>query len=643
MPGCSISGLARLLLLLTLLAASAPLHAQTLTQSWTTLAPSQCVWHAGDDPAWAAPTFDDSAWQPYSAWKIDEHTPYIWVRCHASLAWLGTLDHPALEVHLHAASQVFVNGALAGSSGDLTSGRFSMGDFFTVTLPPASLTPAATLALRIALRDLQNQTTPAEIFLGDEQALRDRRAAAALSGALDYLPIALCFSLIGVVGFMLLGLWVTDRSRIELLLLAIVCWFLCDLRLSEFCLNALVPMSSAFYNVLNASGQFLLIPWLLFLFRIAGKRVPWFYWVATLVATAYFVAGLVADAFLPAALNLRQDALYNSLAGYMFPLATVCVTAPLAAFWPLNRIPRRLRAVAFFCIAWGGAEFLWFSSWESLILGLLSDAQTAHVQKYLLILRATTTLCSVLALLTILFREQRRIAEDRALLAGEMQAARDIQSLLAPATLDTIPGLHVDVAFHPMRDVGGDFYLCRPLPDGRQRILVGDVSGKGTAAAMTATLLIGAAEQRDTDSPAALLRHLNNVLRLSRVGGFATCLCADIARDGSVTLANAGHLPPYCRSQEIPIVSCLPLGLSEPTEAAYEESRFTLRPGDTLTFVSDGVAEARNFEGELFGFERTRAVSNLSAEQIAQAAQAHGQHDDITVLTLQFTPSAVPA
>jgi serine phosphatase RsbU (regulator of sigma subunit) len=631
----------RFLFIAVLLASSLTLDAQTPAQAWTTIAPDQCVFHAGDDPAWAAPSFDDSAWQPYSSWKIDVHTRRIWVRCHANLAPLRTLDHPALQVRLDAASALYLNGALIGSSGDVATGQSNLRLICTVPLAPATLTPSSTLALRITLRTME-QTDRAQILIGDEQALRDHRAAAALSGALGFLPVALCFSLIGVVGFMLLGLWVTDRTRLELLLLAIVCWLLCDLRLTEFCVNALVPMPAALYNVLYASGQFLLIPWLPFVFRIAGKRVPWIYWVAVAIATTFFVGGLVSNAFLPAALNLREDALYNLLSGYIFPAAMACSTAPLVAFWPLHRIPRRLRAVAFFCIAWGGADFLWFSSWESVIAGVLNFDQATHLQKYLLILRAATTLCSVLALLTILFREQRRIAQDRALLAGEMQAAREIQSLLAPATLETIPGLHVDVAFHPMRDVGGDFYLCRPLPDGRQRILVGDVSGKGTAAAMTATLLIGAAERRDADSPAALLQHLNSVLRNSRVGGFATCLCVDVAHDGTVTLANAGHLPPYSRGQEIPILSALPLGVNAPGEPAYEETHYALQPGDTLTFLSDGVVEAQNPAGQLFGFDRARAISRESAEEIARAASTHGQSDDITVLTLQYAPAGVP-
>ena len=627
---------AQLLSLLALLVPLAQLHAQSLI----TLTPHQCVWHAGDNPAWAAPAFNDSAWQPYAKWQIDDRNVHIWVRCHADLAPLRSLAHPALQVDLHAASQVFVNGGLLGSSGDLATAQYSLGDFYTVPLPPAALAPSGILALRIALRDPGFQTTPAEILLGEQSALQEHRAAVALAGALSYLPIALCYSLIGVVGFMLLGLWVTDRSHLELLLLAVVCWLVCILRLCEFCQFATIPMPAALWDVLYSLGELLEFFWVPFIFRLAGKRVPWFYWLVIALPLGFFV-NIFSDAFLPPLLNLRQNALYLHVVPIFFAGGMACGTAPLAAFWPWGRIPRNLRAVAFFCMAWGAADLLWFLNWEVMAFKLLSTAHDQPIQSWLLLLRAATTLCSVLALLTILFREQRRVAQDRALLAGEMQAAREIQSLLAPATIETIPALHVDVAFHPMREVGGDFYLCRPLPDGRQRILVGDVSGKGTAAAMTATLLIGAAERRDSDSPAALLHHLNLVLRGSRVGGFATCLCADLAPDGSVTLANAGHLPPYCRAQEIPVLSALPLGVNAPGETAYEETRFTLAPGDTLTFVSDGVVEARNSAGELFGFERTRSVSTQSAEAIARAAQAYGQQDDITVLTVAFAPAEV--
>jgi serine phosphatase RsbU (regulator of sigma subunit) len=249
---------------------------------------------------------------------------------------------------------------------------------------------------------------------------------------------------------------------------------------------------------------------------------------------------------------------------------------------------------------------------------------------------AVAVLSLVVALLFLLFREQHQTAQERAILAGEMLAAQSVQSMLAPEVLDTMPGCCIEVAFLPVREVGGDFYACRVLSDNRQRILIGDVSGKAAAAAMAAAVLLGAAQQRDSDSPAALLQLLNRAMTDMQLGGFATCLCAEISPGGSLVLANAGHLAPYANGEELQIASGLPLGIG--SFAEYSETTLTLQPGDQLTFVSDGVVEAQSATRELFGFDRTCKISSQSAKEIATAAQAFGQEDDITVLTLAFAP-----
>ncbi|HUY95658.1 MAG TPA: SpoIIE family protein phosphatase, partial [Terracidiphilus sp.] len=97
---------------------------------------------------------------------------------------------------------------------------------------------------------------------------------------------------------------------------------------------------------------------------------------------------------------------------------------------------------------------------------------------------------------------------------------------------------------------------------------------------------------------------------------------------------------PYRNGEEVPLESGLPLGVI--ADAEYFETTFTLAPGNQLTFLSDGVVEAQSSTGELFGFDRTAAISTQSAEQIAAAAQAFGQEDDITVLTLTFAPALHP-
>ena len=123
--------------------------------------------------------------------------------------------------------------------------------------------------------------------------------------------------------------------------------------------------------------------------------------------------------------------------------------------------------------------------------------------------------------------------------------------------------------------------------------------------------------------------------------GFVTCLCARIGADGNLIFANAGHLAPYRNGEEIQLESGLPLGIAP--DATYCEITIRLAPNEQLTFLSDGVVEARNAQGELFGFERTATISIQSADAIAQAAKQFGQDDDITVLTLTRLPAAKPS
>jgi len=106
-------------------------------------------------------------------------------------------------------------------------------------------------------------------------------------------------------------------------------------------------------------------------------------------------------------------------------------------------------------------------------------------------------------------------------------------------------------------------------------------------------------------------------------------------------ISNAGHLSPYHNGEELPLNNGLPLGLMDRID--FPQTPPHLAPGDTLTFLSHGVVEARNSNRELFGFERTRQMSTLSAHQLAEAARQFGQEDDITVLTLTLPRAAMVA
>jgi serine phosphatase RsbU (regulator of sigma subunit) len=128
-----------------------------------------------------------------------------------------------------------------------------------------------------------------------------------------------------------------------------------------------------------------------------------------------------------------------------------------------------------------------------------------------------------------------------------------------------------------------------------------------------------------------LLRALNQRL-YGRGGVYATCLALRIDLQGNVELANAGHLPPYLNGNEMELAGALPLGMVADTD--FSTMTFLLNAGDTLLIMTDGVAEAQDAQGQLFGFDRIArmAQQTVSAAEIASAAQAFGQQDDITVL-----------
>jgi serine phosphatase RsbU (regulator of sigma subunit) len=139
--------------------------------------------------------------------------------------------------------------------------------------------------------------------------------------------------------------------------------------------------------------------------------------------------------------------------------------------------------------------------------------------------------------------------------------------------------------------------------------------------------------------PAVILSTLNNRLHGK---GNATCLALRIESDGAATLVNAGHLPPYLNGVELPMEGALPLGTILNND--FPILHFRIDPGDTLTLISDGILEAQTPDGELFGFDRISELLSrtTSAATLADAAQSFGQEDDITVLTIARTISAVP-
>jgi len=231
---------------------------------------------------------------------------------------------------------------------------------------------------------------------------------------------------------------------------------------------------------------------------------------------------------------------------------------------------------------------------------------------------------------------------ERQTIDQELEQASELQKrVLVPEPIVS-KLFAVETAYHPARTVGGDFFQVIPHKDGSLLVVVGDVSGKGMAAAMLVAVLVGAVRTKadETFDPAAILRTMNDRL-LGRAGGhFATCIAAHLGTDGTMRVANAGHIPPYRNGVAMEIPGSLPLGILADAEYAVETVR--LDAADRLTFVTDGVLEARNAAGELLGFERLAEISALPPEAIVRAAIAHGQDDDITVVgvSLPLRPAA---
>jgi hypothetical protein len=268
-------------------------------------------------------------------------------------------------------------------------------------------------------------------------------------------------------------------------------------------------------------------------------------------------------------------------------------------------------------------------------------AQTAYLERRLTFDCVATTAAVFIGYAGFVFvfisesRRHIRVHAEKATLEAEMAAARAVQQVILPdGHGEPFPGFTVDTVYQPAQQVGGDFFQILPDGEGGLLVVIGDVAGKGLPAAMLVSMLVGSIRTavEDTPDPAEILRKLHERL-VGRTGAaFSTALAARIARNGLVTIANAGHLFPYLDGREIELPGALPLGVDGGGQ--YQLTNFELGSGSRLTFYTDGVVEAQNQKGELFGFDRAQSISTGAASAIAEAAIRFGQSDDITVVTV---------
>jgi hypothetical protein len=604
-------------------------------QDWVSDLGADWVMQQGDDTAWAARGLDDSQWTPVRIDDIGRAEPgWRWFRLHLKLH----PDHPALSLLIQGGVgtyELFVNGTPA--PGARLKSSFAVNrpierafpidqDGTDIVLALRTHVPSGYAAWRFPQFMSLALGTPDAIDAQRQSMYHDRTYAA--------IPAIVINSLIVFAGFALFALYASQREHLEYFWLGVyfllvgvadVLWYLQQSGFIALAWNVLLA-DPILYAIIIAQTRFT--------FAFGGRRlgplwrvyqflllipvaISWFVWYGRIRSQTYMI---IEPLFILPVVILLPILLFiwyrrgNREAGWLI-LPSLLPPATMALY--------DLGSASIY-LGWHRFEFLV----NNIDIGPIS--------------LEPNDLCNLLFFLStliVIFFRFSRVERDQARSTAEMAAAREIQQQLIPSSLPSLQGFRIEAAYVPAEQVAGDFYQVVQQANGSALILVGDVSGKGLKAAMTATLAIGAirAIADEKIAPAELLARLNRQIYEARQGGFITCLCARVDREGIVTFANAGHLSPYSAGIEIEVPPGLPLGLVP--DVQYSQIQFELPVGGSLTFLSDGVVEASNASGDLYGFERTLAISNQSARVIAAAAQAFGQEDDITVLTLMREPA----
>jgi sigma-B regulation protein RsbU (phosphoserine phosphatase) len=243
-----------------------------------------------------------------------------------------------------------------------------------------------------------------------------------------------------------------------------------------------------------------------------------------------------------------------------------------------------------------------------------------------------------------------RIEKNR--IDKELRTASEVQRALVPRTARTGQFCEWIGDSVPCRAIGGDFFEFIELPSGSVGIMLGDVAGKGPAAALLAALVQGmfAVEAATGDGPAAILVRINQRLLARRIEPrFVTLVYGVLSTDGRLCYSNAGHNPPVLMSSRGPArldAGGMPLGALE--QASLAEDTLVMGHGDTLVMFTDGVIEARDPNGEEFGEERLAACINAyataSPATVMDRCSARSKRsrqdaeptDDITVTAMRY-------
>jgi hypothetical protein len=653
----------RVLPLLLVLPAVMPAQSTIVLGDATAQLTGPWKFHTGDNPAWAQPDFDDSAWStmdltpqqgsrdPYigssgfvpgwTARGYPRYSGFAWYRLRVNVRdSVGGGLALKMPDNVDDAYQVYANGRFIGQFGRFSGRRVAnyISQPRSFTLPAGIGSGPLTLAIRMWMDPHTMLVEDAAGGMHGPPVLGQTAAVMAMHrldwDAVDrttsggFAEIAILLLAIAV-GF---SLYALDRTESAYLWLGVNCIVI---------LLIVAAGDVVLYTTwVPAMPAVFLRDVVLFPLQMALWIVFWASWFQLDGRTRLFRAVWVVVALQALGTALQRAPLY----GHLLPAHALIWVSPVVLALKL------LLGAALLWVAYRG---LLKDRTEALLalpavvlIGLAQyqyELQLFHapiqffVHGYLVTANQIATTLSLAIVTVLLLRRFMHAQRAREQWRLEIEQARQVQQLLIPEEIPSMPGFALESEYRPSLQVGGDFFQFIPGADGSLLVVIGDVSGKGLRAAMLVALIVGAIRTLAafTRDPIEMLRGINERLCGRLNNQFATCQVLHIAPGGQTTIANAGHIPPYWDGREVALQGSLPLGLVE--SAAFESVCVALERGSRLMLMSDGIVEAQNKRGELFGFARLEQMTSVNAPSsaIAAAAQAFGQEDDITVVRIE--------
>jgi Stage II sporulation protein E (SpoIIE) len=612
--------------------------------------------HTGDDPAWASPSFDDASWKKlrgdttWGAQGFPSYVGYGWYRFHFSITPVAGApkDLALLIPQIDDAYELYLNGTLLGKNGKLPP----FPTWF-ISQPPQTygLGPvqSGVLAIRVWKAPLSSNdpSTTGGLegapILGGSEAIATRNDQEGFqwlrSNQVEF-GLNLLYALIGLLSLLAWG-----RDRKQWLLLCMAGYSLSQVAatilgglLIPWPFSVAIGLLQPVLMIQDVSLWYLL---LLLLKLDDNKRLMRLTRVWVIVFCLAFGLDGLTTALWGTGWSVGLQIVDAILTVIFTPLETLPILLVIAAVMQRKQLDSARWMVAIsafiaemiFVLRNASSQFIRFTHW-TLRAKLNAPLFIFHGNPI-----TPRVLANVFLLVSVVYALYRYSIENRrqqAALEQEFKNARELQQVLIPETLPTVPGFSVTSAYRPAQQVGGDFFQIISLEEGSTLVVLGDVSGKGLRAAMAVSLIVGAvrALADDYPRPAELLTQLNRRLCGRMQGGFATCVIVRISPNSECVLASAGHPAPFLNEHELPLPGALPLGVS--TASTYEEMPFNLEVGDHFSLYTDGLLEARNHAGEIYSFGRLQTLfaTRPDAAKATEAAVTFGQDDDITVLTL---------